>query len=193
MGRHRFRGSRRESTRHTSDHPHPPHPPEPPTPPYGAHPPHPPEPPTPPGREKRRWRGRWRGRRGRGPHHHHPTHDLIDHEHMFGVRRPLRFLARQLDLSEEQITQLAAIIDDLKTERAQAAVDDRRARKLYVQALGGDAFDAERARAAAEQRVKTTAHLQEAVTAALSDLHAILDARQREQLAYLIRTGALDF
>src|SRR5262245_62313653 len=44
-----------------------------------------------------------------------------------GVRRPLRFLAYRLDLNEAQVGELAAIIGDLKTERAQAAVDDRRA------------------------------------------------------------------
>src|SRR4051812_3965191 len=43
----------------------------------------------------------------------------------FGVRRPLRFLAYKLNLSEEQVGQLAKILDELKTERAQAAVDDR--------------------------------------------------------------------
>src|SRR5256885_11273361 len=44
----------------------------------------------------------------------------------FGVRRPLRFLAFKLNLSEDQVAELAKILDELKTERAQAAVDDRR-------------------------------------------------------------------
>src|SRR5579885_3535564 len=43
----------------------------------------------------------------------------------FGVRRPLRFLAYKLNLNEEQVAELAKILDELKTERAQAAVDDR--------------------------------------------------------------------
>src|SRR5262245_8462388 len=42
----------------------------------------------------------------------------------FGVRRPLRFLAHKLELDEQQVVQLARILDELKTERAQAAVDD---------------------------------------------------------------------
>ncbi|MEO0813132.1 MAG: hypothetical protein AAFY60_09740, partial [Myxococcota bacterium] len=41
----------------------------------------------------------------------------------FGVRRPLRFMAHRLDLDDEQVGVLAAILNDLKTERAQAAVD----------------------------------------------------------------------
>ena len=44
----------------------------------------------------------------------------------FGVRRPLRFLAHKLELDETQVAELASILNDLKTERAQAAVDDRR-------------------------------------------------------------------
>src|SRR5512142_645500 len=45
----------------------------------------------------------------------------------FGVRRPLRFLAYKLELDERQVGELARILDELKTERAQAAVDQRRA------------------------------------------------------------------
>src|SRR5262245_49330028 len=43
----------------------------------------------------------------------------------FGVRRPLRFLAYKLGLSEPQVSEMARILNDLKTERAQSAVDDR--------------------------------------------------------------------
>ena len=44
----------------------------------------------------------------------------------FGVRRPLRFLAFKLDLDERQVAELAKILSELKTERAQAEVDSRR-------------------------------------------------------------------
>jgi hypothetical protein len=44
----------------------------------------------------------------------------------FGVRRPLRFLAYKLELDEAQVERLARILDELKIERAQAAVDHRR-------------------------------------------------------------------
>src|SRR5207247_497308 len=44
----------------------------------------------------------------------------------FGVRRPLRFLAHRLGLDEAQLREVARILDDVKTERAQAAVDHRR-------------------------------------------------------------------
>src|SRR5882724_12220661 len=58
----------------------------------------------------------------------------------FGVRRPLRFLAHKLELDEKQIVQLARILDELKTERAQAAVDERRALAEFADALGSEQF-----------------------------------------------------
>src|SRR5688572_19494564 len=59
----------------------------------------------------------------------------------FGVRRPLRFMAHRLELREEQVAELAAILDELKTERAQAAVDHRRSVGVFADALAGDTFD----------------------------------------------------
>ncbi len=44
----------------------------------------------------------------------------------FGIRRPLRFLAYKLGLDEGQVAALARVLDELKTERAQAEVDRRR-------------------------------------------------------------------
>src|SRR5262249_25166273 len=60
----------------------------------------------------------------------------------FGVRRPLRFLAHKLDLDERQVAELARILDELKTERAQAEVDRRRTVAAFADALSGDAFNA---------------------------------------------------
>jgi len=109
----------------------------------------------------------------------------------FGVRRPLRFLAYKLNLSEEQVSQLAKILDELKTERAQAAVDDRRTVAAFADALGLDAFEEARAREGGDLRVKSAERLREAVIKALGRIHALLDSGQRAQLAYLIRTGVL--
>jgi Spy/CpxP family protein refolding chaperone len=109
----------------------------------------------------------------------------------FGVRRPLRFLAFKLNLSEAQVNALARILNDLKTERAQAAVDNRRAVAALADALAGEAFDEEKARAAAADRVKSAEALRDAVVKALKEIHALLQPGQREQLAYLIRTGTL--
>jgi Spy/CpxP family protein refolding chaperone len=109
----------------------------------------------------------------------------------FGVRRPLRFLAYKLELDERQVGELARILDELKTERAQAEVDRRRSLSGFADAVAGDTFDDARAKQAATQRVTTAERLRDAVTGALGRLHALLDKDQRERLAYLIRTGVL--
>ncbi len=109
----------------------------------------------------------------------------------FGVRRPLRFLAFKLELEDKQVAELAAILDELKTERAQAAVDNRRATTAYADAIAAEPFDAAKVAEAGAQRVKIAERLRDAVSKALERIHAMLDAEQRQKLAYLIRTGAL--
>ena len=109
----------------------------------------------------------------------------------FGVRRPLRFLAYKLELDEKQVAELARILDELKTERAQGEVDRRRSLSGFADAVGGATFDGTRAKESAQLRVVTAERLRDAVTGALGRLHALLDNEQRERLAYLIRTGVL--
>jgi len=109
----------------------------------------------------------------------------------FGVRRPLRFLAFKLDLDQSQVAELATILSELKTERAQAAVDHRRTTSVLADAVSSEAFDEAKAQAAAADRVKSADRVQAAVTRALGRIHSLLDAEQRAKLAYLLRTGAL--
>jgi hypothetical protein len=141
-----------------------------------------------PGGGPRQWGGGYGGGGGAGG-------DDGDNEGFggggFGVRRPLRFLAHKLDLDERQVGELARILDELKTERAQAEVDRRRSLSAFADAVSGDAFDEGRAKDAAGTRVATAERLRDAVTNALRRLHALLDKDQRERLAYLIRTGIL--
>lgn len=109
----------------------------------------------------------------------------------FGVRRPLRFLAWKLELEEEQVAKLAIILDELKTERAQAAVDQRRSVAAFADAVSGDTFDEAKAKEAGDSRVKTAEQLRDAVVRALSQIHGLLDAEQKKKLSYLLRTGTL--
>ena len=109
----------------------------------------------------------------------------------FGVRRPLRFLAHKLDLNDRQVSELARILDDLKTERAQAEVDRRRTVAALADALAGDAFDAAKAAEAGGLRVQSAERVRDAVLKALQQIHSVLNAEQRVRLAYLIRTGTL--
>ena len=109
----------------------------------------------------------------------------------FGVRRPLRFLAHKLELDRLQVTQVAEILDDVKTERAQAAVDDRRAQKQFAEAVSSDSFDAAKASEAAKARSASSVRVDTAVVAALERLHTVLTAEQRAELGLLLRTGTL--
>jgi Spy/CpxP family protein refolding chaperone len=144
------------------------------------------------------YQGEPRGRCGCGPRGHDVT-DRTEHHHWsgddfaggFGVRRPLRFLAWKLGLGESQVEQFAAIINELKTERAQSAVDDRRALALYADAAQGEVFDAGKAAEAASLRSESEARLQKRVSESLASMHALLDGEQRGKLAYLLRTGTL--
>lgn len=108
-----------------------------------------------------------------------------------GVRRPLRFMAYKLDLNQQQVDQLAKILDDLKTERAQAAVEERRVLAHFADALGGDAFDAAKVKEAGKLRVESAEKLRAAVENALAQTHALLQPEQRQRLSYLLRTGVL--
>ena len=109
----------------------------------------------------------------------------------FGVRRPLRFLAWKLELDDAQVAKLAAILDALKIERAQAAVDQRRTLAAFADAVAAEAFDAARAKEAADARSTSASRLNDAVGKALASIHAMLNAEQRQHFAYLLRTGAL--
>jgi hypothetical protein len=146
----------------------------------------------------RHWAGGFgRGGHGHGGHHGHGGEDGGEPEGegfgggSFGVRRPLRFLAYKLELDEKQVAELARILDDLKTERAQGEVDRRRSLSGFADAVGGATFDTARVKEAAQLRVATAERLRDAVSGALGRLHALLDDAQRERLAYLIRTGVL--
>ena len=123
--------------------------------------------------------------------HHHGHHQHDSDRSGFGVRRPLRFLAHKLDLDEKQIGELVRILDDLKTERAQAEVDDRRSLAEFADSLAGDAFDAAKAGNAGERRVQSAARVRDALIRALEQIHALLRPEQRQRLSYLIRTGVI--
>lgn len=109
----------------------------------------------------------------------------------FGVRRPLRYLAHKLELDDDQTAELATILDDLKTERAQAEVDQRRSMAAFADAVAGDTFDAARATEGGTTRVHSAETLRQAVERALGRIHALLRPEQRRRFAYMIRSGTL--
>ncbi len=109
----------------------------------------------------------------------------------FGVRRPLRFLAHKLELSEDQVTRLAAILSALKTERAQSEVDARRRTASLAEAFEASSYDAAKVEAAASEQAKSAERLQNSIQLALAEMHALFDDAQRKKFAYLLRAGVL--
>jgi len=121
-------------------------------------------------------------------HHHYPGPGFPGG---LGVRRPLRFLGWKLSLSESQVTEFATVLNALKTERAQAEVDDRRALALLADAADSDPYDSGKADEAVRLRVRSTEQVQQKVGESLARMHALLEPEQRSRLAYLLRTGTL--
>jgi Spy/CpxP family protein refolding chaperone len=141
-------------------------------------------------------RAEWAGKCGGGRHgwHHvsqHASHGFDEHGGGFGVRRPLRFLAHKLELSDDQVGQFAAILDRLKTERAQADVDYRRRTASLAEAFESTSFDLTKVDAANEEHARSAERLRTSVKLALEQMHALLDAEQRKKFAYLLRAGIL--
>lgn len=159
-----------------------------------------------PGRHEHHGRHDHHGRHEHhGRHDHHGPHGGWGGEHIhaggehdgdfggsaFGVRRPLRFLAFKLELDEKQVAELARVLNELKTERAQAEVDHRRAIAGFADAISAEAFDEAKVSGVATERVKSAERLRDAVVKALARIHVLLSPEQRAKFAYLIRTGAL--
>ena len=121
-----------------------------------------------------------------------PSSRLGSIRRAIGFRRQVRCLPRpQLDLDEKQITALMRILDELKTEGAQAEVDDRRATAEFADAVEGEAFDGSKASNAGERRVQMRAAARSTDSRAPGNPRARSTTEQRQRLAYLIRSGVL--
>lgn len=136
-------------------------------------------------------RGWWGppGHRGREGHSH--AQGFEDASAGFGVRRPLRFLAHKLELDEDQVSKLAAILSALKTERAQSEVDARRRTASLAEAFEAKDFDTAKVDAASLEQQRSADRLQANIKAALAEMHDLLDDEQRKKFAYLLRAGVL--
>jgi Spy/CpxP family protein refolding chaperone len=135
------------------------------------------------------WGRRWAHFHPGGGHGGH--HGFDEQGGGFGVRRPLRFLAHKLDLNDDQVSRFAAILDRLKTERAQADVDQRRRTAALAEAFESASFDASKVDAANDEQAKSAERLRASIKLALEQMHALLDAEQRKKFAYFLRAGIL--
>jgi hypothetical protein len=109
----------------------------------------------------------------------------------FGVRRPLRYLGYHLDLDDGQMRRVAAILNRLKTEREQAALDEKRSAAAVAELMTGETPLDEQLAAALAPRIDSAERLKGEITRAIKELHEVLDADQRERLADLLRSGTL--
>jgi len=126
-----------------------------------------------------------------GPHGR-AWHDAIEASGSpFGVKRPLRVLTEELELDEPQQNELARILSELKTERAQAEVNRQRSLSLFSDLMAAPVFDRAAAGQALALRQQASEAVQAALLKALTELHALLDEKQRQRLAHLMRTGVV--
>ena len=100
-------------------------------------------------------------------------------------------MAHRLELDDDQVAELAHILNDIKTERAQAEVDDARAVAAFADAVETETFDRSKAEDGAGIRLKSAERLRDEVLRTLERTHALLTAEQRKKLAYLLRSGQL--
>ncbi|MEM7184562.1 MAG: Spy/CpxP family protein refolding chaperone [Spirochaetota bacterium] len=133
-------------------------------------------------------------------HKHHKNHFYEHHVlskggfkmgGLFGIKRPVRHLAYKLELDDEQVKELARIINNLKTARAQHAVNEQRSLTLLAEAMETSEFGAEKAKQAAAKRSESSKELAAQVEKAVSEIHAFLNEGQRNKFAYLLRTGSI--
>ena len=136
------------------------------------------------------WRSSWRRRRSEAA----DTNRMYSWHSgpMFGIRRPLRHLTWKLDLDEDQVREMADILARLKTARAQARVDREGSVNDMAQAFGSEGFDEEKAADAIERRKASVGEQEDGVLEALRRIHEILDADQRAEFAYQLRSGSLE-
>lgn len=114
-----------------------------------------------------------------------------NHGPTFGVRRPLRYLAFKLDLSEEQTRDLADVLNRLKTARGQSQLDWERSVADAADAFAPAGFDEAKAKDALARRTRSSEVLNDELIAALKRIHALLHEDQRREFAFLLRSGGL--
>jgi Spy/CpxP family protein refolding chaperone len=111
--------------------------------------------------------------------------------HSFGVRRPLRYLAHHLDLDESQTRRMASVLNQLKTEREQVVLDEKRTVMAMAALLENGTPTLDEARSVLDERVKSAEHLKEETAKAVVAISDFLDDDQREEFINLLLTGSV--
>ena len=107
----------------------------------------------------------------------------------FGVRRPLRYLSHRLDLDESQVRRMASVLNQLKTEREQATLDEKRTVANLAGLLTEGTPTLEDCKAQLAGRVSAAEHMQNETAKAVVAISELLDEDQRGEFIDLLLTG----
>ena len=111
----------------------------------------------------------------------------------FGVRRPLRYLAHRLDLDDSQTRRMASVLNQLKTEREQAELDEKRTVAAMANLLADGTPTLDEVRGTLSGRVKSAEQLLEETAKAVVSICDFLDYDKRDVLNKLLLTGYVNF
>ena len=111
----------------------------------------------------------------------------------FGVRRPLRYLGYKLDLSENQMRRMSSVLNAIKNERDQSALDEKRTITAIADLMADSTPTLEEVSEALQPRTKNAEQLQAEIARGLVQISDILDEDQREQFVGLLLSGAISF
>ena len=103
-----------------------------------------------------------------------------------GVRRPLRYLAYHLDLSEDQMRRVAILLDRLKTEREQARLDESKTVTSIAELIEKSDLSMDDLAKALDPRIAATQRLTMLTARTVFEIRDLLDEKQRQDFAYLI-------
>ena len=128
--------------------------------------------------------------------YHQPSYESRKHSSYrshggFGVRRPLRYLGYHLDLDDEQMRRVAAILDRLKNEREQAKLDESRTVSELAALVVKEGVSIDDLKAALAPRVASAERLQLVVARAVQEITEVLELEQREEFAYLLSNRSI--
>ncbi len=111
----------------------------------------------------------------------------------FGVRRPLRYLSYQLDLSENQMRRMSSVLNSIKNEREQSTLDEKRTVTAIADLMADGTPTLEEFSQALQPRTRNAEQLQAEIARGLVQISDILDEDQREQFIGLLLSGAISF
>jgi len=109
----------------------------------------------------------------------------------FGVRRPLRYLSYHLELDENQTRRMATVLNQLKTERDQAVLDEKRTVASVAVLLENGTPTLDEVREALQGRVASAEQLREETAKAFVAISDFLDQDQRGEFINLLLTGSV--